>query len=176
MPGQKTLGATAVVRRREITSLKDTFQKHDKDGSREIFFNEFLSTLEPADVERAESMFSVLDRNDDNKISFEEYVYFHFPRCTRAEREELIQWVYSSGEVEVPQAPKLTEEQVEEMKNIFLLYDVNGDGTIDISELQEALTASGYDEDEVTDLFNENDRDQNGTINFDEFNTMMQNL
>mmetsp|Transcript_32256 Transcript_32256/g.70373 ORF Transcript_32256/g.70373 Transcript_32256/m.70373 type:complete len:177 (-) Transcript_32256:159-689(-) len=172
MSGKKTLGASEKVRRKEVLKLKKVFETQDKDGSREILFNELLSTLEDTEVERAKSMFAVMDRNSDQKITFEEFINFHFPRTTRAEREKLLLWAYPAEEV-VEKQNVISEEQQEEMKNIFLLYDSNGDGTLDISELVDALSASGYDESELQVLFENIDRDGSGTLNFDEFSVML---
>ena len=49
-------------------------------------------------------------------------------------------------------------------QGIFVLYDLNGDGVLSRPELIEALTSTGYDEDEVEDMFDE--FDQVGTHSF----------
>ncbi|KAL3955190.1 hypothetical protein ACCO45_010753 [Purpureocillium lilacinum] len=57
-------------------------------------------------------------------------------------------------------ADSLTEEQVSEFKEAFSLFDKDGDGQITTKELG-------------TDMINEVDADNNGTIDFPEFLTMM---
>lgn len=45
---------------------------------------------------------------------------------------------------ESARAPKLSAEDVAEMQEVFNNFDVNGDGTIDISELATILRSLGF--------------------------------
>merc|ERR1712022_81820 len=55
----------------------------------------------------------------------------------------------------------LTQDQVEEIKEAFDLFDTDGSGSIDVNELKVAMKALGMD------------ADGDGTIDFDEFLAMM---
>ncbi|KAI0238216.1 Neo-calmodulin [Lamellibrachia satsuma] len=62
-----------------------------------------------------------------------------------------------------------------EFKEAFALFDKDGDGTITTRELGTVMRSLGQNptEAELQDMINEVDFDGNGTIDFDEFLTMM---
>jgi calmodulin len=72
-------------------------------------------------------------------------------------------------------ADQLTEEQIAEFKEAFVLFDKDGDGTITTKELATVMRSLGQNptEAELQDMINEVDADGNGTIEFDEFLVMM---
>ncbi|KAL8710584.1 MAG: hypothetical protein Q9220_004808 [cf. Caloplaca sp. 1 TL-2023] len=72
-------------------------------------------------------------------------------------------------------ADSLTEEQVSEFKEAFSLFDKDGDGQITTKELGTVMRSLGQNpsESELQDMINEVDADNNGTIDFPEFLTMM---
>merc|ERR1712000_241224 len=72
-------------------------------------------------------------------------------------------------------ADSLTEEQVSEFKEAFSLFDKDGDGQITTKELGTVMRSLGQNptEAELKDMIDEVDTDQNGTIDFPEFLTMM---
>merc|ERR1712072_1034843 len=69
----------------------------------------------------------------------------------------------------------LTQDQVEEIKEAFDLFDTDGSGSIDTNELKVAMKALGMDakSEEIRKLINDIDSDGDGTIDFDEFLAMM---
>ncbi|KAK9247527.1 hypothetical protein V1506DRAFT_532199 [Lipomyces tetrasporus] len=72
-------------------------------------------------------------------------------------------------------ADQLTEEQINEFKEAFSLFDKNNDGQITTKELGTVMRSLGQNpsEAELADMINEVDVDNNGTIDFPEFLTMM---
>merc|ERR1712222_232143 len=72
-------------------------------------------------------------------------------------------------------ADQLTEEQIAEFKEAFSLFDKDGDGQITTKELGTVMRSLGQNpsESELQDMINEVDADNNGTIDFPEFLTMM---
>ncbi|CCH62443.1 hypothetical protein TBLA_0H01560 [Henningerozyma blattae CBS 6284] len=71
--------------------------------------------------------------------------------------------------------PQLTQEQIEEYREIFNLFDKDHSGSISGSELTSVMRSLGLKptESEVTDLMNEIDLDGNHQIEFDEFLVLM---
>ncbi|XP_055371477.1 calmodulin-A-like isoform X2 [Condylostylus longicornis] len=69
----------------------------------------------------------------------------------------------------------LSEEQVAEFKEAFMLFDKDEDGTITMAELGVVMRSLGQrpSETELRDMVNEVDQDGNGTIEFNEFLQMM---
>jgi len=69
----------------------------------------------------------------------------------------------------------LDEEQLEQVKAAFALFDHDGDGRITIDELRHLYTSLGqtFSEAELRDFLNEVDSDGSGTIEWNEFLALM---
>ena len=69
----------------------------------------------------------------------------------------------------------LTEEQKQEIREAFDLFDTDGSGTIDAKELKVAMRALGFEpkKEEIKKMIADIDKDGSGTIDFEEFLTMM---
>jgi Ca2+-binding EF-hand superfamily protein len=69
----------------------------------------------------------------------------------------------------------LTEEQKQEIREAFDLFDTDGSGTIDAKELKVAMRALGFEpkKEEIKKMIADIDKDGSGTIDFDEFLQMM---
>merc|ERR1712022_65549 len=69
----------------------------------------------------------------------------------------------------------LSEEQKQEIREAFDLFDTDGSGNIDAKELKVAMRALGFEpkKDEVKKMVNDLDRDGDGTVDFQEFLQMM---
>ena len=69
----------------------------------------------------------------------------------------------------------LSEEQLEEFREVFTLFDKDGGGTIENDELGTVMRILGQNpsESEIDAMIKEVDQDGNGEIDFDEFCVMM---
>lgn len=72
-------------------------------------------------------------------------------------------------------AQALDDEQKEEIREAFNLFDTDGSGTIDARELKAAMRALGFQvkKAEIRKMIAEIDKDESGTIDLDEFTEMM---
>ena len=70
---------------------------------------------------------------------------------------------------------ELTEEQRQEIKEAFDLFDTDGSGTIDAKELKVAMRALGFEpkKEEIKKMISEVDKDHSGVIDFPEFLELM---
>lgn len=70
---------------------------------------------------------------------------------------------------------ELTEEQRQEIKEAFDLFDTDSSGSIDQKELKVAMRALGFEpkKDEIKKMIADIDKDGSGTIDFNEFVYMM---
>lgn len=68
-------------------------------------------------------------------------------------------------------AEKLSKEQVADFKAVFTRFDTDGDGSINLQELGDAMRALGQDptEAELKDIIARVDTDGDGAISFQEF-------
>ena len=67
--------------------------------------------------------------------------------------------------------PELSEEQKQEIKEAFELFDTDKDGCVDYHELKVAMRALGFDlkKAEVLKILRDHDRQDQGLIDFDGF-------
>ncbi|CAK4154131.1 unnamed protein product [Aphanomyces euteiches] len=74
-----------------------------------------------------------------------------------------------------PVKKALDDEQMEEIKEAFSLFDTDGSGSIDARELKAAMRALGFQvkKAEVRKMIADIDKDENGTIEFENFVEMM---
>ncbi len=70
---------------------------------------------------------------------------------------------------------ELTEEQKQEIKEAFDLFDTDGSGTIDAKELKVAMRALGFEpkKEEIRKMIQDVDQNGSGVIDFPEFIDMM---
>merc|ERR1712059_134457 len=70
---------------------------------------------------------------------------------------------------------QLTEEQLDEIREAFSLFDADASGMIDVRELKAAMRALGFEfkNEELKKMVSDIDVDGNGTIEFGEFLQMM---
>ncbi|KAI9007058.1 Centrin-1 [Gaertneriomyces sp. JEL0708] len=74
-----------------------------------------------------------------------------------------------------PKSATLTQEQKQEIREAFDLFDTDGSGTIDTKELKVAMRALGFDpkKDELKKMIQEVDKQGTGTIDFNDFLNLM---
>jgi len=70
---------------------------------------------------------------------------------------------------------ELTDEQKQEIKEAFDLFDTDGSGEIDSKELKVAMRALGFEpkKEEIQKMISDGDDDGSGTIGYEEFLKMM---
>lgn len=73
---------------------------------------------------------------------------------------------------------ELTEEQKQEIKEAFELFDSDKDKFIDYHELKVAMRALGFEvkKADVLKILRENDRDETGKISYDDYNDVMTDM
>ena len=71
---------------------------------------------------------------------------------------------------------ELTDDQKQEIKEAFDLFDTDGSGAIDAKELKVAMRALGFEpkKEDLKKMMQDADRDGNGMIDFEEFTELMQ--
>ncbi|XGW28990.1 hypothetical protein V3C99_008641 [Haemonchus contortus] len=73
---------------------------------------------------------------------------------------------------------QLTEQEIEEFKEAFMLFDKDGNGTMSTKELGIAMRALGQNptEQQILEIINDVDIDGNGQVEFPEFCVMMKRI
>merc|ERR1712216_338084 len=69
----------------------------------------------------------------------------------------------------------LTEEQKQELREAFDLFDTDGSGAVDASELHTAMKALGFEpkKEEISKMVKDMDKDGDATVDFEEFCLML---
>lgn len=112
----------------------------------------------PTNVELRD-IINELDENHDGCIQFEEFLdYFHAKICHDPDGQE-----------------RQNESDMKILQAAFKVFDADGSGEIDISELRQALKNIGekISEDELRAMMAGADADGNGLIDFEEFCVFM---
>jgi Ca2+-binding EF-hand superfamily protein len=81
----------------------------------------------------------------------------------------------TSQERKVGPKPELTEDQKQEVREAFDLFDADGSGTIDVKELKVAMRALGFEprKEEMKKMISEVDKEGTGKISFNDFLAVM---
>ena len=136
-------------------ALKSLFKKYDVNGDGWLNKKE-LSGLFVDDLgleeDQAEIYNYLLDRNGDNRISFEEFLY----------------WMRSNENLK-----NATEKHrfwlIRNAVDMFQKYDTNGNWSLDMQELKQMIVEHGGTLEKIEDSLAALDEDKNGRISFHEF-------
>ena len=134
-----------------------------------------------------EKAFKELDINKDGKISKDELLK-GYKKIMGETAEEVVEEVFriadadGSGELEFTEfvvasmnkSKFLTDDK---LKAAFEMFDLDGSGAILASELKEVLgVGKNISENLWTELMQQADKNESGSIDFDEFKTMMMKI
>ena len=81
----------------------------------------------------------------------------------------------SAADKRAGEVSNLTDEQKGELKEAFELFDTDGSGAVDCSELHTAMKALGFEpkKEEIDKMVREMDKDGDATVDLEEFFIMM---
>lgn len=138
----------------EISGMREIFLDIDKDKSGSITVDEFAAALKKKGSsigeEEVQRLLSQADVDGDGTIDYEEFLAATI-NLSKLEREE-------------------------HLKAAFQHFDLNGDGHISHEELVQSLEKLGMRDEEIQDIIKEVDKDNSGTIDYNEFCIMMRQL
>ena len=181
----------------DILTLKKVFDDYDRDGGGEIDIFEFKEALKKRQeklvsydgrtktraerkaaegvslLEVMEPLFEAMDRDGDGSATFGELLHVLYPLANQKDREIMMGWVAEPPPP--PPQPKviLNQEQLDEIREIFNLYDRDRSGTLTVDELSKALSSCGMEPEEIEELFGQSDDNADGVVSFDEFAKLM---
>ena len=163
----KKAGGSSKYNKKEVLKLKEVFDEADKDGSGEVDIGEFTAILKKSSLGGANvssTMFQALDSDGNKKISFDEYLKVYYSQALKDDIKMMHDWAYPAAVEKKVEVKTLSDEQKEEIKGIFVLYDTDKSGTLSKAELINALTSTGYDDDEVEDMFEDFDEEDRKSV------------
>ncbi|XP_065567701.1 uncharacterized protein LOC136031812 isoform X2 [Artemia franciscana] len=189
----------------EMIRLKSTFDIFDTDGNGQITASELMSVLKslghnPTAVEILD-LIKKVDTNGNGTIEFSEFVAAVAKKFKKTSTEPIVIKASCLFEKEcieiecpppvrraaeedpsfwkvlvpIPKPKQFTEEEMDDLKESFAIFDKDGNGRISTSELTAVMKSLGQNptDTEILDIIKEVDADGNGTIEFTEFVTVM---
>ena len=177
----------------EVILLRKVFDEYDKDGEGTINLDEMRETLALKKHEQharardgnmhdrqlvkgvhmsdlVEHFFRELDKDNSGEITFLEMLRAMYPIATTAELETMQLWVVKEQAIVEDKGPVFTEEQEREAREVFCLYDTNGDGLLNEKELRDGLSHF-LKRSEIDEILAKADMNGDKQINFEEFQT-----
>ncbi|KXZ52797.1 hypothetical protein GPECTOR_8g184 [Gonium pectorale] len=169
---KKRIGRGAKYSRKDVLLLRELFDRHDLDRDGRVTVGELVQALqEEKSMPHYElSAFRTIDKNTDGVLTFDEYLRCLYPYATEAEFQRMLVWGTPVKPAEEPEPLFVPNpEELEEIKQMFRMFDKNRNGVIDIAELATVVEKCGYEGADVEHLFKQTDKDMSGTISFEEF-------
>ena len=169
-----------------IIHMRHRFQDMDMDGSGAIDLEEFLEQQETSHMsDHMASMFHAMDKDGDGHVTLREMCSVVFYKAPPREMNDIVAFLSmkKTPRLEEEVVNPITKEEVDELRQIFDLYDEDGGGFLDRMEIYKALgVISGYSAqtglslEELDAMIDEADVDGGGTIDKEEFVQMMSHV
>ena len=140
-----------------IEELKNAFKRFDANNDGHLDRNEFkqlVASCGGGSASDTDALFEQGDTDDDGKLDYQKLIRSMFPPSAQALQK--LQKSFGS---------------LDDVKATFRRYDVDGDGHISKSELQQVM--NGFSVTEVEANFALGDKDQSGGIDYQEFIGLM---
>ena len=138
-----------------LQEYKEIFDIFDETGDGTISNDEIGKVMqglgENPTPERIDELIGEIDYNNDGEVDFNEFVVLMVKTLNEADKAQ------------------------EELVEVFMRFDKDGDGEISAQDLQTVFVELGYecDEDEARDMITFFDKDEDNSINFAEFVQLM---
>lgn len=144
------------ITEKKIAELREAFETFDKDQDGYITIKELAEIMRnlgnPPTEGEIQDMIAEVDIDGNGNINFQEYISLMARRMRDGDLEE-------------------------EMKQVFKLFDRDGNGLVGASELKSVMIGIGekITDDEVEDMIREADKDGDGYISYQEFKDIIEN-
>jgi len=147
-----------IVKLEELKDYREVFKSFDLDGNGTINCRELGRCMEklgePLTAEEAEDLIKGADMDQDNCMSFFEFVIL------------------------IKKVTRTLGDDDQSLRDAFSLFDTNGDGHIDKAELKmvlETMEEKNMTDEELDEMFRDADTNNNGQISFEEFLSIVSN-
>lgn len=128
----------------DVLKLRQVFVKHDIDRDGRVTYDEFQSGLRGTSLEGKDkvsySMFKKVDRNNDEVLSFKEYLQAYYKYASPQEVKIMMEWAYPKKK----SGPEF-EKEIIELTETFNLFSKDERGRLNRKELLEM----GYNSEEI---------------------------
>ena len=176
---EMTLGATMgggarEFKDEELRYFKKMFDMFDTDKSGAIGFFEMKNLtkhlgVELSDEDLRKSM-AQIDENGNGDLEFEEFVQWLSEASAHGDEFAMLK-----SRIRAQGTRPLSNEQIDQLRDVFKHFDSDGSGSIDVDELGLVFEAMGQTltKEELKALMDQVDDDGSGEMEFDEFLLLM---
>eukprot|EP01029_Cantina_marsupialis_P010351 TRINITY_DN2354_c0_g1_i1.p1 TRINITY_DN2354_c0_g1~~TRINITY_DN2354_c0_g1_i1.p1 ORF type:complete len:1690 (+),score=531.32 TRINITY_DN2354_c0_g1_i1:171-5240(+) len=182
-----------VYSKSEVQGVKSMFRAIDVDNSGAIDVEEFLkhASNESNHLKgHFESMFFSMDKDNSGEIDAHEMLKVTFPLASQKDLRDMFLFMSVddvSNSVKKNKKKRVPPEAMDELRRMFIVFDVNRDGSVTLQELQDGLQRNeshyakstrnvGLTELDLQDILDQFDADQNRVLDFEEFVELFSDL
>lgn len=168
---------------------------YDTDKNGAINLQEFAGIVKSLDIvtddKQIQALVKKVDKNNDGHIDFDEFVVAmtNLLGTTAEPVTTLKKWRTYPNDIKgdgadnkksngKPYTRRMSRHETDELRLCFENFDKNGDGQISLEELKEVMNGLGekLTENELKDMMNDADTNNDGYIDFQEFEALMPNF
>eukprot|EP00877_Chromochloris_zofingiensis_P006773 jgi/Chrzof1/2349/Cz11g11260.t1 len=163
-----------VVTRESAKHMYEIFNDMDRKGEGRIGFPElkaYLARNKPQLATMAYSMFRTLDKDNKGSLSFKQMLRMFYPEAAEDDINKFVQMAKTGQEVTKVHIKTGTDAVLEEVSQVFEVYDADKTGSLLEEEFVQAIQLAGFSATEGLDIFSQVDKRSTGTINFSQFKT-----
>ena len=159
----------------EIKYFKKMFDLFDTDKSGAIGFYEMKNLSKHLGVQLSDELLEksmrAIDENGTSELEFDEFLHW----LSNVNSSKSDEFAVLKSKIRAQGARPLTNAQIEQLREVFIHFDADGSGTIDVDELGNVFESMGQtlSQQELESLMKQADDDGSGEIDFDEFLMLM---
>ena len=131
-------------------------------------------SLTAQEIQEYTRIFNQFDENGDGKISKEEFCKIMGALTQKSPPDSGFDNMDIQTFLEFIVEYNNNEASLQDVQQVFEIFDKDKNGFIDIFEMKEVMNVLGYDlnEEEIKDMFDEADFNKDGKVSFEEFKNL----
>lgn len=171
--------AYSIFNQEDIADFKEVFEFYDDQKKGVVTSTQVRTTLRALIPKPKEddidALYDDIEKNKDGVVDFNGYLdVLHNAIEAIRKQQKLDKKSLKKNQVKTFDTD-LTEEQLNEIRESFNMFDQNGDGTISIEELKEVMTNLGQSvsDENIQEMLEDVDTDAEGNLDFESFRKIM---
>ncbi|XP_066917765.1 calmodulin-like [Clytia hemisphaerica] len=166
--------AYSIFTRDDIADFKEVFEYFDKRNRGHITRKQMVTTLRSLIPKPKENDITCLMENISfkNTVNFREYLDILHATIESNRKKQIHD---KKPRRKRSHYTNLTQDQLNDIRDTFTLFDRDGDGTISVHELQDMMTSLGQrvSEADIKEMLEDTDTSADGTLDYPAFMSMM---
>lgn len=171
--------AYSIFSQDDIADFKDVFEYFDMSKAGLVTSKQVRTTLrallpKPKN-EEIDSLYEEINEKQNGSVDFRGFLDVLYKAIEKVRKQQIHDNKNSKKNQVKTFHTDLTEEQLNDIREAFNMFDQNGDGTISTDELKEVMTNLGQivSDDDIKEMLQDVDTDSEGNLGFDAFQKIM---